>query len=82
MSETETETEVITETKTEENKSFLPKKIRIKTSKFRRGKIAWALKLLPGSSELELVKMRLIDGRLRNWLRKRRLRPRLPCYET
>ncbi|AKB79100.1 hypothetical protein MSHOH_2617 [Methanosarcina horonobensis HB-1 = JCM 15518] len=68
MSETEMKTEATTETKSEENKSFLPKKIRIKTSKFRRGKIAWALKLLPGSSELELVKMRLIDGRLRNWL--------------
>jgi hypothetical protein len=51
-----------------EQKPAPPQKTRIKTSKFRRGKIAWTLKLLPGSSELELVKMRLIDGRLRNWL--------------
>lgn len=51
-----------------EHKSIFPLKTRVKTSKFRRGKIAWTLKLLPGSSELELIKMRLIDGRLRNWL--------------
>jgi len=62
MSETETQVT------TKEIQSVLPTKTRVKSSKFRRGKIAWALKLLPGSSELELVKMRLIDGRLRNWL--------------